>query len=129
VPYELLANLTFMAHGVFAVLVVPSAYLAFSGGYCARRTVWAFHNLCIVIMAAGQVTFRQCPLVTLEQALRDRAGTEMWYEGSYVRYVVEQMSGYTLPSGSVMAASITIVLVSVLALLRHSSLSNQPLTA
>ena len=114
-----LADSVFVLHGAFAVLVAPSALLALAGRYASRPVLWNLHNLSITVMVSGQLLLRKCPLVALEQTLRNADGREMPYTGSFVRYVVDHLTGITLPAGSVMALSVAIALVSIAALVRH----------
>ena len=117
--YELLASLVFYLHGVFAILVVPSVFLALFGCYEKLPTLHQLHNHGVAIMAAGQLTLHKCPMVAMEERLRTWAGTQMPYEGSYIRHVVYELTSYTLPSGSVMAASTCLVLLTVAAWVIH----------
>jgi hypothetical protein len=114
-----LGDAVFVFHGVFVLIAVPSALLALTGVYARYSFLWGLHNLSIVIMVVGQLTLQQCPLVALESAFRHAGGGEMPYTGSYIRYVVQQLSGYTLPQGSVMAMSSAVALISIVALFMH----------
>ena len=114
-----LGDATFVAHGVFVVIALPSALLALTGVYARTALLWGLHNASIVVMVVGQAMLHQCPLVALETAFRNAAGAEMPYTGSYVRYVTQHLTGYTLPQGSVMAMSSAVVLISIIALFLH----------
>ena len=115
----LLADWVFVLHGVFVVLALPSAVLAYLGYYHGKRILWRLHNLAIAIMVAGRASLGQCPLVALEQALRHRAGERMPYTDSYVVYMLRALTGVAPPAGSVMAMSAVVAVVSVAAIVRH----------
>ena len=115
----LLADWVFVLHGVFVVLALPSAVLAYLGYYHGKRVLWRLHNLAISIMVAGRAFLGQCPLVALEQALRHRAGERMPYTDSYVVYLNRALTGFAPPAGSVMAMSAVVAVVSVAAVVRH----------
>ena len=115
----LLADGVFLVHGVFVILVLPSAVLAFMGYYRSKRHLWRIHNLSIGAMVLGRVSLGQCPLVVLEEMIRNAAGDKMPYSDSYVGYVVRSLTGVTPPDGSVMMISAIVALVSLLAVLRH----------
>ena len=115
----LLADWVFVLHGVFVVLALPSAVLAYIGYYHGKRILWRLHNLAIAIMVTGRAFLGQCPLVALEQALRHRAGERMPYTDSYVVYLLRTVTGVAPPAGSVMAMSAVVAVVSVAAIVRH----------
>ena len=115
----LLADGVFVVHGVFVILALPSAVLAFMGYYQSKRHLWRIHNLSIGAMVLGRVSLGQCPLVVLEEMIRNAAGDKMPYSDSYVGYVVRSLTGVMPPGGSVMMISAIVALVSLLAVLRH----------
>jgi hypothetical protein len=115
----LLADWVFVLHGVFVVLALPSAVLAYIGYYHGKRILWRLHNLAIAVMVTGRAFLGQCPLVALEQALRHRAGERMPYTDSYVVYLLRTVTGVAPPAGSVMAMSAVVAVVSVAAVVRH----------
>jgi len=115
----LLADWVFVLHGVFVVLALPSAVLAYIGYYHGKRILWRLHNLAIAVMVTGRAFLGQCPLVALEQALRHRAGERMPYTDSYVVYLLRTITGVAPPAGSVMAMSAVVAVVSVAAIVRH----------
>jgi len=115
----LLADSVFVLHGVFVVLALPSAALAYIGYYHGKRILWRLHNLAMAIMVTGRAFLGQCPLVALEQALRHRAGERMPYTDSYVVYLLRTLTGVAPPAGSVMAMSAVVAVVSVAAIVRH----------
>src|SRR5207245_11593869 len=99
----LLADWVFVLHGVFVVLALPSAVLAYVGYYHGKRVLWRLHNLAISVMVTGRAFLGQCPLVALEQALRHRAGERMPYTASYVVLLPHLHTGVAPSAGSVMA--------------------------
>ena len=115
----LLADSVFVLHGVFVILALPSAVLAYLGYYHGKRVLWCLHNLAIAIMVTGRASLGQCPLVALEQALRHRAGERMPYTDSYVVYMLRAITGVAPPAGSVMAMSAVVAVLSVAAIVRH----------
>jgi Protein of Unknown function (DUF2784) len=119
----MLADWVFVLHGVFVVLALPSAVLAYVGYYRGRQLLWHVHNLAIAIMVTGRAFLGQCPLVALEQALRHRAGERMPYTDSYVVYLLRTLTGVAPPAGSVMAMSVVVAVVSVAAIVRHRGLA------
>jgi Protein of Unknown function (DUF2784) len=122
----LLANLVFVLHGVFVVLAIPSAILAYVGYYHGKRILWRLHNLAMAIMVTGRAFLGQCPLVALEQALRHRAGERMPYTDSYVVYLLRTLTGVAPPAGSVMAMSAAVAVISVAAIVRHRGQGSDP---
>lgn len=116
--YSFLANTAFVLHGLFLLASVPSLLLALYGYYCRRPCLWALHNSAIATMAIGQTVLRVCPLVALEQSFRERAGEDMWYSGSYSVFVIRWLTGFQMPVEAVFVASITLVVLTALALLR-----------
>jgi hypothetical protein len=129
-PFEIMANATFLAHGLFVLVAVPSTYFAFTGLYRTRSQLATLHYLSIAIMALGQLRYGQCPLVVLEEAFRNKAGIEMWYSGGYVDYMTLQLTGIALPAGAVMSVTISLVVFSLIGLVRHHwPAENRPLTA
>jgi hypothetical protein len=125
----LLADWVFVLHGVFVVLALPSAVLAYLGYYHGKRILWRLHNLAIAIMVTGRAFLGQCPLVALEQALRHRAGERMPYTDSYVVYMLRALTGVAPPAGSVMAMSAVVAVVSVAAIVRHRAQMPQTTSA
>jgi len=121
----MLADWVFVLHGVFVVLALPSAVLAYIGYYHGKRILWRLHNLAIAIMVTGRAFLGQCPLVALEQALRHRAGERMPYTDSYVVYLLRTVTGVAPPAGSVMAMSAVVAVVSVAAIVRHRGQSGE----
>jgi hypothetical protein len=115
----MLADWVFVLHGVFVVLALPSALLAYVGYYRGKQILWYLHDMAIAIMVTGRAFLGQCPLVALEQALRHRAGERMPYTDSYVVYMLRALTGVAPPTGSVMAMSAVVAVVSVAAIVRH----------
>src|SRR4029453_14622542 len=115
----LLADSVFVLHGVFMVLALPSAVLAYVGYYHGKRILWRLHNLAMAIMVTGRAFLGQCPLVALEQALRHRAGERMPYTDSYMVYLLRTFTGVAPPAGSVMAMSAAVAVISMAAIVRH----------
>src|SRR3989475_13091526 len=122
----MLADWVFVLHGVFVVLALPSAVLAYIGYYHGKRILWRLHNLAIGIMVTGRAFLGQCPLVALEQALRHRAGERMPYTDSYVVYLLRLLTGVAPPAGSVMAMSAVVAVVSVAAVGRARGGGDEP---
>jgi hypothetical protein len=125
----LLADSVFVLHGVFVVLALPSAVLAYVGYYHGKRVLWRLHNLASSVMVTGRAFLGQCPLVALEQALRHRAGERMPYTDSYVVYLLRLLTGVAPPAGSVMAMSAVVAVVSVAAVVRHRGQVDEPTPA
>src|SRR5262245_8556624 len=115
----ILADWVFVLHGVFVVLAIPSAVLAYVGYYRRRQLMWRAHNLAIAIMVTGRAFLGKCPLVVLEAALRHRAGEKMPYTGGYVAYVLRTLTGVAPPPGTVMAMSAAVAVITAAAIVRH----------
>jgi hypothetical protein len=115
---DLVADGVFVTHGVFMILAIPSTLLALFGFYRARMHFFHFHNFCMGVMVWGRVTFGRCPLVELEERLRDAAGTQMAYKGSYVEHVMMQI-GVDMPKSSVLYISVSIAVFTAVALILH----------
>lgn len=93
-----LANTTFFVHVIFVFLVLPSLFLALTGYYTTHRRLAVVHNASVAVMIVGGLLFGRCPLVELEEGLREAAGDEMWYDGSFTRFVVAMITGIDLPA-------------------------------
>ena len=131
----LLADSVFVLHGAFVVLAIPSAFLAYAGFYRRRQLLGRLHNLAITIMVTGRVFLGKCPLVAIEAALRHRAGEKMPYTGGYVAYAFRSLVGIAPPSGSVMAMSAAVAVITAAAIVRQrgqtgeSALAPEPVTS
>ena len=118
--YGVAADSMFYLHGIFVVLIVPSTVLLVLGYYRRQQLLWHLHNTSVAISLVGQALLFKCPLVALEETFRARAGAEMAYSGSYVRYVVNELTGLMLPTNSVMLASFAIGAATIVAYFRYS---------
>lgn len=116
---SLLADGTFITHAIFVALAVPSTLAALTGVYRRVPRMWAFHNLCIAIMAVGTLAFGRCPLVELEVRFRTAAGEPMPYTGSFVHYLLRSISGWELPAGSMLYISASITALTLVAVIMH----------
>src|SRR5262249_45987594 len=125
----ILADWVFVLHGVFVVLAIPSAMLAFAGYYRRRQLMWRAHNLAIAVMVTGRAALGKWPLVVLEAALRERAGEKMPYTGGYVAYVFRSLVGVAPPPGTVMAMSAAVAVITAAAIVRHRGQGGEPVPA
>ena len=111
-----LANAVFALHFVFVLAVALSTAALCLGLYRTRRPLFAAHCLGIYAMAVGQALLRACPLVPLEHGLREAAGREPWYSGSFIVFVVERVTGLETPVVLVAALSILVIALTTAAL-------------
>ena len=118
--YGVAADSMFYLHGIFVVLIVPSTVLLVIGYYRRQQLLWHLHNTSVAISLVGQALLFKCPLVALEEAFRAKADQEMAYSGSYVRYLVNELTGLMLPTNSVMLASFAIGIATVVAYFKYS---------
>ena len=115
--YLSLAGAVFASHLLFVLLYPLSTALFCLGRYRSRSFLQQAHVMCVFIMAAGQLVLLECPLVTLERAFRNAAGSPLWYEDSFVVFVVEQATSLHLPVVLVSALSILLITLTLAALL------------
>src|SRR2546427_4765938 len=99
----MLADWVFVLHGVFVVLALPSAVLAYLGYYHGKRVLWHLPNLAISIMVTGRAFLGQFPLVAPQQALRHRARERKPFTRSDVGDLIPGLTGVAPPPCSVIA--------------------------
>jgi hypothetical protein len=115
----LLADIVAVLHGLVVVFIAATAILIPIGLW--RRWQWVrgfwlrtVHLAVCLCVIAFEWLNMACPLTTLEQALRDRAGQE-GFEGSFIAHYVSET--ITLEVAPVVLAVPTSVLVIVVAVL------------
>ena len=97
-----LADLVLLLHVLFVVFVVGGLFLIFLGGVRKWRWVRNPWFRFTHIMAIGVVVVQSwfaviCPLTTLENALRAKAGG-MAYEGSFIAHWLQAILYYNAPA-------------------------------
>src|SRR3989304_3291602 len=92
-----LADAVFAAHLLFVLAIGPSTAILCLGGYRTRPLLAQLHCSLVYGMAIAQAVLLECPLVPLERALREVAGDEPWYSGSFIVFVVERATPFDLP--------------------------------
>jgi hypothetical protein len=93
--YMSLANTMFALHLLFVLAAAPSTLLFAGGWYRSRPLLAQLHCAAVLAMVVGQAVARECPLVTAERAFREAAGHEPWYEGSFIVFVIDTVTGLT----------------------------------
>ena len=114
--YLVLANAVFALHLVFVLAVLPSTVALCLGVYRTKEVLLTVHSVCIYGMALGQALLLACPLVQLEHSLREAGGTSPWYNGSFVVFVVERVTGFQLPVALVTSLSMLVLALTTIAL-------------
>lgn len=102
VIYRLLADFIVGLHAVYVAFVVVGQAAVIYG--LIRRRSWArnfwfrgLHLLAIAVVVALSWTATDCPLTTLENSLRDRAG-QTAYPGDFIAYWVRELLFYQCAS-------------------------------
>lgn len=100
-PYALFADLILILHVAFVLFVVGGLALIVLGNLRHWRWVnqWWFRLLhlgAIAVVVAEAWLGLICPLTTLEQWLRARAG-DTSYSGSFIEYWLQQLLYYDAP--------------------------------
>jgi hypothetical protein len=94
--FALLADLVLIVHVTFVVFVIGGLMLIWLGRFCG----WSFvrngwfrltHLAAIGIVAAEALTGLICPLTTWENQLRQLAGSEARYAGSFMQHWLHQV--------------------------------------
>lgn len=96
--YSLLADLVLLVHFAIVLFVVGGLLLIVLGnvqGWPWVNTPWfrALHLLAISIVVAESLMGIECPLTTLENWLRIKAGQGV-YQGSFIQFWVHQVMFY-----------------------------------
>ncbi|WP_297190509.1 DUF2784 domain-containing protein [uncultured Porticoccus sp.] len=99
--YALFADLILVLHAGFVLFVVGGLGLIVLGNLCHWRWVnrWWFrlaHLGAIAVVVAESWLGWVCPLTTLEQWLRTRAG-DASYSGSFIEHWLQQLLYYDAP--------------------------------
>ncbi|WP_438958199.1 DUF2784 domain-containing protein [Porticoccus sp.] len=99
--YALFADLILVLHAGFVLFVVGGLVLIVLGNLCHWRWVnrWWFrlaHLGAIAVVVAESWVGWACPLTTLEQWLRARAGGAS-YSGSFIEHWLQQLLYYDAP--------------------------------
>ncbi len=112
-----LASAVFTLHLLFVLVYLPSTALFFVGRYRRYPFLRQAHVSSVFIMATGQLVLLECPLVWLERTLRGAAGSSLWYDGSFVVFIVERATTLQLPVVVLTILSILVVTFTVAALI------------
>jgi hypothetical protein len=101
VQYRIAADLVLVTHTAFVCFVVAGLVLVVIGGVRGWRWVrnpWfrLAHLLAIGLVAVQAWFGAICPLTTLENTLRARAGDAI-YRGSFIAYWLESLLYYRAP--------------------------------
>lgn len=90
----LLANAVAVVHGAAVVFMVSGSLL----GLRWPRVLWVHVPLCLTILGI-YLTGSDCPLTTLELALRERAG-EPGYTGGFIGHYITEPLGFPIEATS-----------------------------
>ncbi len=112
-----LASAVFTLHLLFVLVYLPSTALFCVGRYRRYPFLRQAHVISVFIMATGQLVLLECPLVWLERTLRGAAGSSLWYDGSFVVFIVERATTLQLPVVVLTIISILVVAFTVAALI------------
>ena len=99
--YRIAADLTVTLHLAYVAYVVLGLVAIFAGyfrswGWVRKRWFRGIHLAMILIVVIEAWAGVVCPLTTLEQALRERAG-QATYSGSFVANAVHDLLFFDLP--------------------------------
>ena len=97
VIFRTLANLTFFVHLVVIVILIGGVVGVTSGFYIEHPVLLRIHTAIVAVTAISQLLFLGCPLVTLENALRQQYAPETKYYGSFVVYLLLRFTGIKVP--------------------------------
>lgn len=100
-PYQFLANAVLVLHVGVVLFIVASLPLILAGGPLKWRWVrnWWFraaHLMAIALVVGQSWAGIMCPLTTLEQFLRRRAG-QISYEGDFIAYWLSKLLFFQAP--------------------------------
>lgn len=100
--HRLLADVSVVAHLGYVLFVIVGLAVILVGaarGWGWIRNVWfrLVHFLAIGLVAAEAILGVPCPLTTLENSLREKAG-ETVYPGSFIGYWAHELLFYDLPN-------------------------------
>ena len=112
-----LASAVFTLHLLFVLVYLPSTALFCAGRYRRYPFLRQAHVISVFMMATGQLVLLECPLVWLERTLRGAAGSSLWYDGSFVVFIVERATTLQLPVVVLTIVSILVVAFTVAALI------------
>ena len=116
-----LASAVFTLHLLFVLVSLPSTALFCAGRFRRRPFLQQAHVISIFIMATGQLMLLECPLVSLERALRGAAGSTLWYDGSFVVFIVERATSFQLPVVVLPILSFLVVTLTAAALIARGA--------
>lgn len=111
--YVVLANAVFVLHLlVIGYLLGGSAFVLtkYASDYPFIRSL---HLLFVGITVISQIVFLGCPLVELEAYFRRKYNPDYSYHGSFTVYLIEKMSGVTVPVEIVTLATFAIAAIAV----------------
>jgi len=100
--YHVLADLVLITHLAFVAFVVVGLVLILCGGWRGWRWVrnpwFRYAHLAAIAVVVVQAWFGLvCPLTTLENALRERAG-DLTYEGTFIAHWLQKLLFYDAPA-------------------------------
>ena len=101
--YLLAADAVLLLHVLFVVFVVVGLVVILVGGACGwrgvrNRTFRLLHLAAIGVVALQAWLGVICPLTTLEMALRERAGDNAVYQGTFVAHWLDRLLYYQAPN-------------------------------
>ena len=99
--YRALADLVLVAHVAFVAFVMVGLILIWCGGWCGWnwiRNPWfrALHLAAIGLVVVQAWLGVVCPLTTLEQSLREKAG-DVTYQNTFIAHWLQQLLFYDAP--------------------------------
>lgn len=99
--YHILADTILVLHVLFIAFVIGGLFLIYIGKY--RAWYWVCnpwfrlaHAAAIVVVTLQSWAGKKCPLTTLENIFRSRAGDTV-YAGSFISHVLEYIIYYRAP--------------------------------
>jgi len=99
--YHVAADAILVLHVLIVIFIVGGLFLVYIGKYrrwCWVRNPWfrLAHVAAIVVVTAQSWAGKICPLTTLENSLRLRAG-DATYTGTFIAHVLEYIIYYRAP--------------------------------
>ena len=92
-------------------------FLIFFGSWLASKWEW-YKPINVAVIAStgiGQILYLGCPLVALEKAIRIKAGSVEYYQGSFICYWAKEWFGVNIPPG-VLTVSLCVIFIAALAI-------------
>ena len=109
--YRILANVVFVIHILVIVFMITNAALTITGFMADHPLYHRLSTVFVGMVIISQIVFLGCPLVALEYSLRRHYDPSIHYTGSFTVYLIEKLTGVTIPTLAVTIATYLIVAI------------------